>query len=227
MTTPSTPFPRESQRETIASLTAHLRHLAAGGERVLLGIAGAPGAGKSVLTDALLDALGSDAVAVGMDAFHLADSELRRLGRWERKGAPDTFDVDGYVSLLERIVARDRPVYAPEFDRQLEAAVAGSVLVDPNTPIVITEGNYLLLESGGWARVRPLLTEVWFLRTDEAARKAWLIARHERYGRSPRDAEAWALGTDQRNAEVVLATAERADRVFALEDRVGGQHGAH
>ncbi|MER3386566.1 MAG: nucleoside/nucleotide kinase family protein [Microcella pacifica] len=216
-----------SARETLESLTARLRQLSAGGERVMLGIAGAPGAGKSVLTDALLEALGSDAVPVGMDAFHLADSELSRLGRRERKGAPDTFDVNGYVSLLERIAARDHPVYAPVFDRHLEAAIAGSVLVEPSTPIVITEGNYLLLDTGEWARVRPLLTEVWFLQPDEAVRRSWLIARHERFGRSAEEAQAWALGTDERNAEVVLATAHRADRVFALDDTSGGPHGAH
>lgn len=206
---------------TVAELVTRLRALAADGGRVVLGITGAPGAGKSVLAEALLDALGDDGVLVGMDAFHLADAELARLGRGERKGAPDTFDVEGYASLLERIVARDRAVYAPVFDRGLEAAIAGSVLVDPRVPIVITEGNYLLLDEGGWERVRPQLTEVWFVQPDDAARRAWLIARHERYGRSPEAARDWALGTDQRNAELVLATAHRADRAFSVDYSTG------
>lgn len=211
---------------TVDELVARLRALAAEGDRVVLGIAGAPGAGKSVLSQALLDALGDDAVLVGMDAFHLADSELARLGRGDRKGAPDTFDVDGYVSLLERIGARDRAVYAPVFDRGLEAAIAGSVRVDAAVPIVLTEGNYLLLDEGGWERVRPELTEVWFVQPDEAVRQRWLIARHEHYGRSPEAARDWALGTDQRNAELVLATASRADRVFSLDIQDGGDDAA-
>lgn len=203
----------------IDDLVARVRALAAGTERIVLGITGAPGAGKSVLSDALLSALGRDAVLVGMDAFHLADAELARLGRSGRKGAPDTFDVDGYVATLDRIRARDRPVYVPVFDRGLEAAIAGSVRVDPEVPVVITEGNYLLLSDGGWERVRPCLDEVWFVQPDEAERQRWLIARHESYGRDPDAARAWALGTDQRNAELVQTTAHRADRVFAVDYR--------
>lgn len=217
---------RKVPTETLGALVKRLRELAARGDRMMLGIAGAPGAGKSVLSQSLLNALGNDAVLVGMDAFHLADTELARLGRGDRKGAPDTFDVDGYVSLLERIGARDRPVYAPNFDRGLEAAIAGSVRVDPRVPIVITEGNYLLLDDDGWERVRPQLTEVWFVQPDEAARQAWLIARHEHYGRSKAAARDWALGTDQRNADLVLATAHRADRAFSVDYSIGDSDAA-
>lgn len=207
----------------VRELIVRLRELAATGERVVLGIAGAPGAGKSMLSSALVEALDADAVVVGMDAFHLADAELARLGRDDRKGAPDTFDVDGYVALLERIGAGDRPVYAPAFDRGLEAGVVGAVLIKQDVPIVITEGNYLLLDDGGWERVRPQLSEVWFVQPDERMRQEWLVARHERYGRSPEAARAWALGTDQRNAELVERTAGRADRVFSViyHDRSG------
>ncbi|GAB2557841.1 nucleoside/nucleotide kinase family protein [Leucobacter ruminantium] len=203
-------------------LVARARALAERGARTVLGIAGAPGAGKSVLSDALLDALGERAVLLGMDAFHLADAELARLGRADRKGAPDTFDVDGYVSTLRRVRAADRPVYAPVFDRSLEAAIAGSVRIDPSVPLVITEGNYLLLDRDGWERVRPELDETWFVQPDEEQRRAWLIARHERYGRDPEAARAWALGTDERNAETVRATASRADLVFRAAGAGGG-----
>lgn len=198
----------------IAALAARARDLAARGTRAIIGITGAPGAGKSVVSEQLLAVLGDDAVLIGMDAFHLADAELARLGRGDRKGAPDTFDVDGYVTVLRRARAADRPVYAPVFDRSLEAAIAGSVRIDPGVPIVITEGNYLLLEEGGWEQVRPELDEVWFVQPVEADRHAWLIARHERYGRSPEAARAWALGTDQRNAELVVQTVVRADLVI-------------
>ena len=123
----------------------------------------------------------------------------------------------------------DRPVYAPIFDRSLEAAIAGSVRIDPSIPLVITEGNYLLLDRGGWERVRPELDETWFVQPDEAQRHAWLIARHERYGRDPETARTWALGTDERNAETVRQTAGLADFVFSTAEVSGSgqESGVH
>lgn len=215
-----------STTDLAGALASELRHLAQSTGRVVLGIAGAPGAGKSVLAQALLDELGDDGVLVGMDAYHLADAELARLGRAERKGAPDTFDTAGFVATLERIRARREAVYVPVFDRSIEAAIAGSVRVDPEVPIVVTEGNYLLLDRGGWQDVRPQLDVAWFVQPDERMRQRWLIARHERYGRSPEAARAWALGTDQRNAEVVAATADRADRILTIDPENGGGHAA-
>jgi pantothenate kinase len=188
--------------------------LAAGG-RGMLGICGAPGAGKSTFAARLVEALGGRAVYVGMDGFHLAQAELERLGRAERKGAPDTFDAHGYVNLLRRL--RDQAeevVYAPEFRREIEEPIAGAVPVFRDVPLVVTEGNYLLVPEDPWGRVREILDEVWFLRPGEEERHRRLIARHELYGRSRDEARNRALGSDERNATVINATAGRADLVL-------------
>jgi pantothenate kinase len=193
------------------------RSLAAPGRRVLLGITGAPGAGKSTLAAAILAALGDAARVVGMDGFHLAQAELERLGRADRKGAVDTFDAGGYVALLRRLREPAEPVvYAPLFRRDLEEPVGSAVPIPRDVPLVVTEGNYLLADRGGWEPVRALLDVVWFVTAPEAARVERLIARHVAFGRTPEAARAWALGTDQRNAALIEATREGADAVVRL-----------
>ena len=189
------------------------------GSRRLLGIAGAPGAGKSTLAARLVRQLGEQAVLVPMDGFHLADAALERLGRLGRKGAPDTFDAGGYVSLLQRLrTARpqDAPVWAPMFDRELEQPLAGAIEVGAEVPLVITEGNYLLLEDGPFAQVRAMLDACWFVEVPEELRLERLIARHERFGKSPQAAREWALGPDEANARLVAGTRDRADVVVDL-----------
>lgn len=190
--------------------------LRSGGRR-LLGIAGAPGAGKSTLTALLAEQLpAGSCTVVPMDGFHLADAALTRLGRAERKGAPDTFDAAGYAALLQRIRSSrptDPPVWAPSFARDLEQPLAGAIEVGPAVPLVITEGNYLLLDEGPWALVRPLLDACWFVEVPEDLRHERLAARHERFGKSPRAAREWALGPDEANARLVAATRGRADAV--------------
>ena len=187
--------------------------LLADGRRKLLGLVGAPGAGKSTLARALQQSLGERAQVVPMDGFHLAQVELQRLGRAKRKGAPDTFDAAGYAALLQRLReqrATDPVVYAPEFRREIEEPVAGAIAVLPKTQLVITEGNYLLMDDGPWASVATLLDEVWYVDVDDALRRERLIARHERFGRSPEDARAWEAATDQPNARRIAATRVRA-----------------
>jgi pantothenate kinase len=195
-------------------LLTRAQTLAKPGQRSVLGIVGAPASGKTTLAWSLADALGSRAAVVGMDGFHLSQAELRRLGRTERKGAPDTFDAHGYVHLLRRLAEGSETVYAPEFRREIEESIAGAVPVPPEVRLVITDGNYLLRDDDPWNGVRPLLTEAWFLAPDEPERLERLVSRHRRYGRSLIEAKQRALGSDQRNADLILKTAARADLVL-------------
>lgn len=206
--------------ELIRRAAAH----ASAGERRLLGICGPPGVGKSTVAARIVSSLGDRAVLVGMDGFHLAQRELDRLGIAGRKGAPDTFDAEGYRALLLRLRRNGSgqpdavTVYAPEFRREIEEPVAGAVPVAATTPLVVTEGNYLLLPGQPWHDIRTAMDEVWFLDLPEAERLRRLIERHRRYGLSPAAARAKALGQDQRNAELIATTARDADHVFRLRD---------
>ncbi|MGF1647408.1 MAG: nucleoside/nucleotide kinase family protein [Kineosporiaceae bacterium] len=182
--------------------------------RVLLGIAGPPGAGKSTLAAAIAQALGPGTVAVApMDGFHLADGLLRALGRHERKGAPDTFDAQGYADLLDRLRDRTRESFAPRFDRSRELAEVGALQVAAGVPLVVTEGNYLLLADGPWRQVAGLLDECWYVEVDDDVRRRRLMARHEAHGRPPAEARARTLGSDEANALYVERTRGAADAV--------------
>jgi pantothenate kinase len=192
--------------------------LAQAGARRILGIAGMPGAGKSTLAQRVADELSDAAVYVPMDGFHLANHELVRLGRHDRKGAVDTFDAAGFVHLLRLLhAAADEVVYAPSFVREIEEPIAGSIPVAAEVPLVVTEGNYLLVAEGGWGQVRLLLDEAWYVEVDEGLRVERLVARHVAFGKSAEDARRWTLGSDQVNATLVAATRCRADVVVQLD----------
>ncbi|MEJ2885403.1 nucleoside/nucleotide kinase family protein [Actinomycetospora aeridis] len=192
-------------------ITHLLRAARDDGRRRLLGIVGGPGAGKSTLAASLA---GPEVAVVGMDGWHLAGSVLDRLGRRDRKGAPDTFDAAGYVAFLDRVRSRQTTVWAPEFRREIEEPVAGALEVPPDALVVVTEGNYLLLDEPPWDGIRALLDEAWFVAPDEEVRRARLVARHEHHGRSHAEAVARADGSDAANARLIAATAHRADVVI-------------
>ncbi|SPF68418.1 Phosphoribulokinase / Uridine kinase family [Propionibacterium ruminifibrarum] len=180
--------------------------------RRLLGIAGEPGSGKSTLAASLQDFLGGAAVVVPMDGFHLAQQQLERLGLAERKGAPDTMDAWGFLALVRRLKAADEPtVWAPEYRRELHNGVTGAIEVPASVPLVILEGNYLLLDTEPWARIRAHLDESWFVSLDAAVRLERLVARHIATGKSPDAAAAWANGPDEENARVIRESAKNAD----------------
>ena len=198
-------------------LLERARALAGRPGRALLGITGPPAAGKSTLAERLREELGAAAAYVPLDGFHLAHQLLVENGLVERKGAPDTFDAAGYVALLRRL--RDPAegvVYAPRFDRDIEDSIANAILVPPDVPLVITEGNYLLLRSGPWAQVADLLDEVWYIELAEDTRLRRLIGRHMEFGRDSAEARDRATGSDQRNAVLIEAGRDYASLVVSV-----------
>jgi pantothenate kinase len=177
----------------------------------LLGITGAPGAGKTTLAVAL------GLPVVPMDGFHYADVELVRRGLLDRKGAPETFDAEGYAALLRRVRAGEEDVVAPMFERDLEQALAGAIPV-PATGTVVTEGNYLLLDEPRWRAVRAEIDVVWHVVIDDSVRLDRLFARHVEFGKSPDEAWAWVARVDQANAARIEAARDSADLVVDLTD---------
>jgi pantothenate kinase len=187
------------------------------GHRAVLGLVGPPGAGKSTVAAMLVDAMKGRAQLLPMDGFHMAQVELERLGRAPRKGAPDTFDSEGFVALLERVRNQgDETVYAPEFRREIEEPIAGAIALLPQTPLVVVEGNYLLLDEGPWAKVRALLDECWYIDVDDGLRRSRLVERHMRFGRSHEDAERWVEMTDEPNARLIARGRALADVVVSV-----------
>ncbi|MFX4270814.1 nucleoside/nucleotide kinase family protein [Propionibacteriaceae bacterium Y1685] len=214
----------DAELVTLAELVRRATTLAKAGRRRILGIVGAPGAGKSTVAQLLVEELGPDrAVIVPMDGFHLSNVTLRAWGRRDRKGAWDTFDADGYVHLLRRLRAgdhgpRDGVIHAPDFDREVDESIGSAIPVRAEVPLVITEGNYLLSDLGAWGQVRGLLDESWFIDLDDDTRIERLVERHRHHGMDTDQAATWARGTDQANAETVRPGRALADHVLRLID---------
>jgi pantothenate kinase len=214
-----------SAADSMDELVERAVRLLTPGRRAILGITGSPGAGKTVLAQGLAEAVnravpvrdaGPVAVHLPMDGYHLANATLDRLGNHDRKGAIDTFDGWGFVSLLRRLLVElDHTVYAPGFDRSIDEPVAGQVGVEPATQLVIVEGNYLLADLEPWSAVKGMLTESWFCDTSESERLRRLIDRHELHGRSREAATAWARSVDGKNAILIEATRARADLIVS------------
>lgn len=200
----------------ITQAMAALRSRVMPGTRTILGIAGAPGSGKSTFAAWIQEQFApGTSVVVPMDGFHLGNAVIEGTPLRQRKGAIDTFDGGGYLSLLRRLAARDEAVvYAPEFRRTLDEPVAASIAVPADVPLVITEGNYLLADQEPWKEVRAQLDEVWFLETPPALRLQRLVDRHVSFGMDREAAQAWATGPDEANAVLIQATRAGAGRVI-------------
>ena len=186
--------------------------------RFIIGIVGKPGAGKSTLTSHLIENLPKDSVSlVPMDGYHLSNLQLKNLGLSDRKGAFNTFDSNGYVSLLKRInTETDQDIYYPVFHREIEESYAADGVVLANTKIVLTEGNYLLFDKAGWEKVATELTEIWYININDDVRIDRLVKRHEFYGKDKESALNWATGTDEINAKIVGSTAVKADVIINI-----------
>ena len=186
--------------------------------RIIVGIVGEPGAGKSTVTDFIFQNLENESAALlPMDGFHYSNQVLKRLGRTDRKGAPDTFDASGFTALLSRIKSEPHvDIYFPIFHRDIEESIAAEGVIPAGTKLIITEGNYLLLQSNGFAGIKPLLDESWYLQIDSQLRQSRLIERHQRFGKDPAAAKAWALGSDEQNGVIIRESAPEASRIIAL-----------
>lgn len=187
--------------------------------RVIIGLVGKPGAGKSTLSNYLLKKLPKETTTlVPMDGYHLSNLQLKLLTRSDRKGAPDTFDSYGFLKLLQRIkMSTDEEIYFPIFHREIEESIAAEGVVHPHTSLILVEGNYLLLDTAGWSEVAKTLTESWFIDVDNDRRMARLVGRHMKYGKSREEAHAWAHGSDQDNSDLVELTRKMADVIIHLD----------
>ena len=186
-------------------------------ERLVVGLVGAPGSGKSTIAEQLktdLKAAGVFAGLVAMDGFHLSNAVLDELGRRNRKGAPDTFDVEGYLATLDRVRADGAPqVFAPAYRRDLHESVAAGSIVS-GTGVVVTEGNYLALETRGWGAARERIDLLIHIDVPEEVLVLRLINRHEEFGKNPLAAGHWVRTVDLPNARLIATSVHRCDEVW-------------
>lgn len=192
------------------------RHSLSGGRRLLVAIAGAPGSGKSTLADAAALAINRQrsgiAAVFPMDGYHFDDRLLHIMGRRSRKGAPDTFDVDGLGHMLRRLKQNAEDAIAvPVFDRQIEIARAGARLIPREVEIVLCEGNYLLLQQSPWDSLKPLFDFTVLVDVDEAELRRRLVERWQGYGLSPDEIRAKVEDNDLPNGMVIVTSSSKPD----------------
>ncbi len=212
-----TPIEREALPSEI------LARLAETDGRLIVAVAGPPGAGKSTMSDYLLHAInkGGEApsIVVPMDGFHLDDAILDRRGLLGRKGSPPTFDCAGFAVLLQRLKQADGEVFIPVFDRSLELSRAAASVVGPEHRVLLVEGNYLLLDQQPWAQLAPFFDLTVYLDVpfDELERR--LTDRWLGFGFDAEAARNRALSNDIPNAELVVAQSRKADFVVVSDGR--------
>lgn len=204
---------------TLDELVDQARQFSITGQRKILGVAGAPGSGKTTITQAILKGLTPGSVViVPMDGFHLSNSTLINWNRRERKGAWDTFDSDGFIHLLKRIKfqSNSEVIHAPDFDRDIDESIGSCIPITSSNSLVIVEGTFLLSKQGNWPDVLPLLDQAWFVNLEDNIRQDRLISRHLKHGMNLEEATSWAMGTDEKNAQMVNSDYERSSLSFKV-----------
>lgn len=208
--------PRAAAPLSPAAFAEAILARAAGEDRLIVALAGPPGGGKSTLAEATAARLNAGrpglCAILPMDGFHYDDILLNARGWRARKGAPHTFDVGGLAATLRRLRARDEAeVVVPVFDRALEIARAGARPIARETPVVLVEGNWLLLAAEPWAALRPLFDLTALIVADRATLAARLAARWRDAGLPPAEIAAKVEGNDLPNAETVLSESAEPD----------------
>ena len=198
-----------------------------GKARVLVAIAGAPGAGKSTVARALVARLNAArpglAALLEMDGYHYDDRVLGALGRQARKGAPDTFDVGGLRHMLTRLRdPSEGAVAVPVFDREIEIARAGGALISPGVRFIIAEGNYLLLDSPPWADLAAMFDlRVMVTASPETLRRR-LTARWQGFGYGPAEIRDKVENNDLPNGRMIAAGSVPAELLFPNDEDTAG-----
>lgn len=200
---------------SLSTLAEDLLHRAGGRNRYILAIAGPPGAGKSTFAEALLAAVEARvpgrAALVPMDGYHFDNAVLVERGLLARKGAPETFNVDGLAHDLARIRLGGREVAVPVFDRGLDLARGSARIIHPAQSLIFVEGNYLLLDAKPWSELKPLFDRSLMLRVEEEELRRRLIQRWLDYGLSAEAARQRAEANDLVNARAVIHGSRPAD----------------
>lgn len=190
--------------------------------RYLLGLAGAPASGKSTFSAQLVDGINRKlnkdiAVVVPMDGYHFSNEVLDQMGLKPLKGIPSTFDAQGFVDLIKRLKSEtNKSVFAPLFDRSIEASIENGIEIANHHEIIVSEGNYLLLNEKPWNELSNLFDEIWFIDATEEKLMPRLLARHKECGRNPEESKAKIESTDLPNAKLIDDTKSRADRVIDI-----------
>jgi pantothenate kinase len=192
------------------------------GGRYLLGLAGSPASGKSTFSAQLVASLNKtcgreNAIVVPMDGYHYSNEELDEKGLKPLKGIPATFDASGFVDLIRKLKSENsKSVFAPLFDRSIEASIHNGIEVRPDHEIIVSEGNYLLLNEHPWKELRELFDAIWFIDSTVDVLIPRLTARHKEGGRNDEETKIKMESTDLPNARLIESTKARADRVIQI-----------
>lgn len=198
----------------IKDLVQQIQNIAEGKHRTLIGIAGPPASGKSTLAKQISQQI-DHSILVPMDGFHLDNSVLDKMGTLDRKGAPFTFDADGFISMVKEIKTGSCCVNVPEFDRELDRVVYKGLRVNETHNVIIVEGNYLFLDEAPWQQMHPLFDFSVLLSPDLTITKTRLIQRWLEHGYSLQDAKVKAQQNDLPNAELILSKSLQANLVLS------------